>query len=271
MFTKINPTSWSIKCITAPTFRNRITGKMAVEFFRSTFNATKGFSYPKNLIEKYKTELDIPIIHVWQEDNGFQKSQILNKAILASTTDYLIFTDGDCIPRKDFVETHLNNRETGRVLSGGYFMLPMNISKLISKEDVLSQKCFDVNWLTQNGLKKSFKNNKLTAKDFKAKLLNFLTPTKPSWNGHNASGWKKDLVKINGFNQEMQYGGQDRELGERLENLGIKGKQIRYSAICVHLDHARGYVNPETWAKNNAIRMTKKHLFILLDLQRAYF
>ncbi len=53
MFTKINPTSWSIKCITAPTFRNRITGKMAVEFFRSTFNATKGFSYPKNLIEKF--------------------------------------------------------------------------------------------------------------------------------------------------------------------------------------------------------------------------
>lgn len=208
----------------------------------------------KNLIEKYKTELDIPIIHVWQEDNGFQKSQILNKAILASTTDYLIFTDGDCIPRKDFVETHLNNRESGMFLSGGYFMLPMNISKLISREDVLSQKCFDVNWLTQNGLKKSFKNNKLSAKAFKAKLLNFFTPTKPSWNGHNASGWKKDLVKINGFNQEMQYGGQDRELGERLENLGIKGKQIRYSAICVHLDHARGYVNPETWAKNNAIR-----------------
>lgn len=208
----------------------------------------------KNLIEKYKTELDIPIIHVWQEDNGFQKSQILNKAILASTTDYLIFTDGDCIPRKDFVETHLNNRESGRFLSGGYFMLPMNISKLISKEDVLSQNCFDVNWLTQNDLKKSFKNNKLTAKAFKAKLFNFLTPTKPSWNGHNASGWKKDLVKINGFNQEMQYGGQDRELGERLENLGVKGKQIRYSAICVHLDHARGYVNPETWAKNNAIR-----------------
>ena len=208
----------------------------------------------KNLIEKYKTELDIPIIHVWQEDNGFQKSQILNKAILASTTDYLIFTDGDCIPRKDFVETHLNNRESGRFLSGGYFMLLMNISKLISREDVLSQNCFDVNWLTQNGLKKSFKNNKLSAKAFKAKLLNFLTPTKPSWNSHNASGWKKDLVKINGFNQEMQYGGQDRELGERLENLGVKGKQIRYSAICVHLDHARGYVNPETWAKNNAIR-----------------
>lgn len=208
----------------------------------------------KNLIEKYQKLVDFSIIHVWQEDKGFQKSQILNKAILASTTDYLIFSDGDCIPRKDFVETHLKFREEGRFLSGGYFMLPMNISKHINQNDVIAQNCFDVNWLLKNGLKKSFKNNKLTATDFTAKFLNFLTPTKPSWNGHNASGWKKDLVKINGFNQEMQYGGQDRELGERLENTGIKGKQIRYSAICVHLDHARGYVNPETWAKNNAIR-----------------
>ncbi len=208
----------------------------------------------KILIEKYQKLVDFPIVHVWQEDNGFQKSQILNKAIMASHADYLIFSDGDCIPRKDFVETHLKFREEGRFLSGGYFMLPMNISKLISKDDVKSQNCFSVNWLLKNGLKKSFKNNKLTAKGLKAKILNFFTPTKPSWNGHNASGWKKDLVKINGYNQEMQYGGQDRELGERLGNLGVKGKQIRYSAICVHLDHARGYVNPETWAKNNAIR-----------------
>jgi glycosyltransferase involved in cell wall biosynthesis len=44
----------------------------------------------KNLIEKYKTELDIPIIHVWQEDNGFQKSQILNKAII-SNNNFEIF------------------------------------------------------------------------------------------------------------------------------------------------------------------------------------
>lgn len=208
----------------------------------------------RKLIENYQSIVDFPIIHVWQEDNGFQKSQILNKAILASTTDYLIFSDGDCIPRKDFVETHLKHREKGRFLSGGYFKLPMDISKLISKDDVISQKCFDVNWLIGNGLKKSFKNNKLSAQGFFAKFMNFITPTKPSWNGHNASGWKEDLVKINGFNQEMQYGGQDRELGERLENVGIKGKQIRYSAICVHLDHKRGYVNPETWAKNNAIR-----------------
>ena len=35
----------------------------------------------------------------------------------------------------------------------------------------------------------------------------------------------------------MHYGGQDREFGERMFNLGIKSKQIRYSAIVLHLDH----------------------------------
>ena len=208
----------------------------------------------KELLDALRPTLKMPLIHVWQVDNGFQKSQILNKAILASTSDYLIFTDGDCIPRKDFVATHLRYREKGYFLSGGYFMLPMGVSKLISKEDIQQQKCFEVDWLLSKGLKKTFKISKLFAKGMLSELLNILTPTKPTWNGHNASGWKKDLVDINGFNQEMQYGGQDRELGERLFNKGIKSKQIRYSAICIHLDHARSYVNEATWKKNFAIR-----------------
>lgn len=208
----------------------------------------------KNLIDKLRAEIDIPIIHVWQEDNGFQKSQILNKAILASTSDYLIFTDGDCIPRKDFVEVHDKFREKGYFLSGGYFKLPMDISKLISKDDIINQRCFDLNWLKANGLPSSFKNIKFLASGLGSKILNFVTPTNASWNGHNSSGWKQDLMEVNGFNQEMQYGGQDRELGERLFNKGLKSKQIRYSAICVHLDHKRGYVNEETWKKNHAIR-----------------
>jgi glycosyltransferase involved in cell wall biosynthesis len=41
------------------------------------------------------------IRHIWQEDDGFQKTKILNKAITAADGDYLVFSDGDCIPRKD--------------------------------------------------------------------------------------------------------------------------------------------------------------------------
>jgi len=148
---------------------------------------------------------------------------------------------GDCIAKKDFVAHHIINREEGYFLSGGYFKLPLDISQSISRKDILDQKCFDLGWLKEKGLKSSFKNNKLTAKGSKSKILNYLTPTNASWNGHNASGWKKDIIEVNGFDERMQYGGQDRELGERLMNAGIRSKQIRYTAICVHLDHPRGY------------------------------
>ena len=211
-----------------------------------------------DLIEELKKEVFYPIIHVWHEDNGFQKSQILNKAIEACTTDYIMMSDGDCIPRTDFVEQHIKFREEGCFLSGGYHKLPLGLSQNITKDDIYSSKCFDVSWLKKNGMKSSFKNNKVSSTGFKSTILNFLTPTTPSWNGHNASGWKKDIVAINGFDERMQYGGQDRELGERLVNYGIKPKQIRYSTTCLHLDHPRGYATPESINKNKSIRKETK-------------
>ncbi|WP_081211478.1 glycosyltransferase family 2 protein [Salegentibacter sediminis] len=205
-------------------------------------------------LEAFKKESPVPVIHVWQEDDGFQKTKILNKAILACNANYILMSDGDCIPRKDFVSTHLKYREEGYFLSGGYFKLPMDISKKIVEEDIIAQKCFEKACLKKYGLKSSIKNLKLTAGQKRAFLLNNLTPTGATWNGHNASGWKKDIIAVNGFDERMQYGGEDRELGERLFNYGIKSKQIRYSAVCVHLEHPRGYKTPEAMAFNKQIR-----------------
>ncbi|MDG5492362.1 glycosyltransferase family 2 protein [Psychroserpens sp. SPM9] len=212
----------------------------------------------KTLIERMQREVSYPIQHIWHEDNGFQKTIILNKATVASKGHYLVYTDGDCMARADFLQVHIDRREVGYFLSGGYFKLPMAISERITKDDIKTQRCFDIKWLKAHGLQASFKNNKITAKGLKQKLLNALTPTTATWNGHNASGYKKDIIAANGYDERMQYGGEDRELGERLFNAGIKAKQIRYSAICLHLDHERGYVKPEMIEKNLKIRATTK-------------
>ena len=214
----------------------------------------------RSIINRFKAVSGLDVVHVWHEDRGFQKSEILNKAIQASTTDYLIFSDGDCIPRKDFVSVHVKNAAPGYFLSGGYFMLPIETSHAITKDDVQSGNAFEVTWLKENGLAGTYKTLKLTSKGNLQKFLNFVTPTKATWNGHNSSGWKKDLLAVNGFNEQMQYGGQDRELGERLMNKGIKGKQIRYSAVCIHLEHKRGYKTNESIQKNKNIRKETKNL-----------
>jgi glycosyltransferase involved in cell wall biosynthesis len=209
-------------------------------------------------IKTYKEQSSRSITHVWHEDNGFQKSSILNKAILACNSDYIIMSDGDCIAREDFVQIHYERREPGYFLSGGYYKLPLELSQQISEDDIATQRCFDLEWLREQGLPSSYKNQKLTSGFITAKVMENLTPTNASWNGHNSSGWLKDLIAVNGFDERMQYGGQDRELGERLTNSGIKSKQIRYSAICLHLDHSRGYKNQESLEKNKEIRKSTK-------------
>jgi glycosyltransferase involved in cell wall biosynthesis len=207
-----------------------------------------------DLINSFKLNSKLDIVHVWHEDRGFQKSEILNKAILAASTEYLIFSDGDCIPRQDFVENHVLHSAKGYFLSGGYFMLPIDTSLSINRDDIVSGRAFRPGWLRTNGLKPTYKTLKLTTWSWLKKFMNVITPTRPTWNGHNSSGWKQDLIAVNGFNEQMQYGGQDRELGERLVNHGLVGKQIRYSAICLHLDHKRGYKTKESIQKNQNIR-----------------
>lgn len=220
----------------------------------------------KDLISRLKAETKMEIKHVWQEDDGFRKCRILNEAILATRGDYLVFTDGDCIPRSDFVSTHRKYAEEGYYLSGGYFKLPMDISKAITRDDILKERPFNAEWLINRGLVATHKISKLTAQGWKEKLYNSLTPTNRTWNGHNSSGWKKDVLAVNGFNERMQYGGEDCEFGDRLRNMGIKAKQVRYSAICVHLDHSRSYVTEEMREKNKIIRQqTKKDKLIKTD------
>ncbi len=212
----------------------------------------------KQVIEEFKNRRLLKITHVWHPDNGFQKCQILNKAILQTNSDYLIFTDGDCIPRNDFVEVHIKNASRGKFLSGGYLKLVKSVSDKIGYDDVKNGLPFKASWLRKSGQPFTHKFIKLTTKPWLQKLLNTLTTTNPTWNGHNVSGWKDDVIAVNGYNEDMQYGGLDRELGERLINYGIKGKQIRYSAICVHLDHPRPYRTKSTWKKNNQIRKEVK-------------
>lgn len=209
----------------------------------------------KDLITRFQRDSKLSIQHVWQEDEGFRKCRILNKAILAAQCDYLIFTDGDCIPRKDFVATHLQQAQPGHYLSGSYFKLPMSTSEVISYDDIATGRCFDKRWLYANGLPRSRKTLKISASPKLASFLNAVTPTKCNLKGSNASVWKADAIRVNGFDERMQWGGLDREFGVRLINAGVKPKHVRYNAICIHLDHSRGYKNPDMVKKNKDIRV----------------
>lgn len=213
----------------------------------------------KEVVERLQKAIDIPIQHIWQEDDGFQKCRILNKAILASRGEYLIFTDGDCIPHPDFVKNHVALSQPNTLLSGGYFKLPLDVSRNISKEDIISGNCSRPSWLLKHGVSLTPKLLKLFSDPLWGSLLDAITTTRATWNGHSASTWKNLIVETNGFDERMQYGGQDREFGERLVNMGVKTRQVRHRCSCLHLDHGRGYARPESIARNRAIRKNTRN------------
>jgi hypothetical protein len=128
------------------------------------------------------------------------------------------------------------------------------LRRAIAPDNVLNGDVFDSRWLKHQG-ESSLNLRKLL---FSAPpwhgVMNSITTTRPTWNGHNSSTWREEALAINGFDERLGYGGLDREFGERLERCGMKGIQARYSLICLHLDHPRPYREREIMAANLKIR-----------------
>lgn len=209
----------------------------------------------RDLIHRVQAETGLPMVHVWHEDRGFRKSEILNRAIRAAAQEYLIFSDGDTIPRRDLVETHARHRQRGRFLAGGYVKLPAHVSERIDVAAVRRGDATDIRWLRKQGFRGGRKALRFPLSPTLAALLDRLTPTKLRWHGNNASTFRDHIVAVNGFDMEMGYGGQDAALGDRLENLGVTAKRIRYRAPAVHLHHERPWRDPEGVRRNLEIRM----------------
>jgi glycosyltransferase involved in cell wall biosynthesis len=204
-------------------------------------------------IKELLLEFAIPGVelrHVSQPNQGFRKCTILNQAISQATGDLLIFTDADCIARNDFVETHARKARRGTFLAGGsHINLPQEFHQYHDICDLIAnQSLFDYAYLSViPGFDKE--RLRLTRNKTVAACMDLLTQ-RNAFSGATSSAFREDVLAVRGFDESMGYGGEDTNFGIRLNNLGIKGRRIRYSLCCIHLDHPRSYVNKEVVMKN---------------------
>lgn len=191
----------------------------------------------KELINQIAKISTIPIIHSWQEDQGFRLSRSRNLAIAKASSEYIIVSDGDMILDPHFVEDHLLHAEPNTYIQGSRVLL----SPQLTANTLLSK----------NFIKPSLFSNLYTNKlnsirnIIFSKIFGLIKSQKlKGIRGCNFSLFKNDIFKVNGFNEKFtSWGQEDSEFVQRLYNIGIKRKNMKFAGIQYHLYHKEGNAN----------------------------
>jgi glycosyltransferase involved in cell wall biosynthesis len=183
----------------------------------------------RKLIDEIRTHFPVPVMHVWHEDLGFRKGQILNKAIASSTGSYLILVDGDVLLHPSFVADHMAVAEPGVFVRGSRARLTAE-----KTEATLKSTDADLHFYSSgvyhrlNALRLPVKWGLGHRKEMKSRSVR----------GSNMAYWKSDFLSVNGYNNELNgWGHEDEELAARFINNDIAKKIVKLAAVQFHLHH----------------------------------
>jgi glycosyltransferase involved in cell wall biosynthesis len=191
-----------------------------------------------DLVVSYQARAPFTIQHIWHEDAGFRAAAIRNRALAATSADYIVFVDGDCVMPPDFIVSHRNLAESGWFLSGNRLMLTPEFT-----EKVLHEKLPIHLWKTRDWLRARWCGQiERVLPLIRVPGMNWLRKRLPErWQGAktcNLSAWRGDLLRVNGLDESYTgWGLEDSDLVIRLLRAGIYNKSARFSVPVFHLWH----------------------------------
>jgi GT2 family glycosyltransferase len=185
------------------------------------------------------------LIHLTQRDDGNRKPLAMNKAVASTQNEYMIFIDGDCVLRQDFISDHISYSDENAFLTGRRVELSARAAGYLTKDRIDSGYLDSIPWfLIADSV---FGHTRFTGRFFKV----------PGWlrkplkrdsvseiRGCNFSVYRKHLVAVNGFSNEFSGAyGEDTEIEYRLKFHGLKMKSIKGAAIQYHLWHLQQVID----------------------------
>lgn len=193
-------------------------------------------------VKQMQQTFAFPIVHVWQEDNGWQKTKILNKAVVAAHAEYLVFIDGDCLLERHFLEEHYAARKAGEVVTGRRVMLTEETTKSLLaapiKADSFGIRLFlRLLWATVFKKQKTQMEQMIRLPYWLRRYL--IKERKRYILGCNFSLYKSDLLSVNGFDERFAYPGygEDIDLEFRLARKGIVAMSRKCQLVEFHCYH----------------------------------
>lgn len=173
-----------------------------------------------------KWSAKLPLIHSWLPDHEFRVARSRNLAAIRTTSDYIVFIDGDCLLPRTFLESHAQLAEPQKLVAGG--------RKLLSR----AQTEFLLTQADQTPLESVFQGPKFYRFPL-GKLRNIQKKNSESVRSCNLGIFKDDFFHVSGFDEHYTgWGREDTDLVLRLLNSGASIKSARLAACVAHLWHS---------------------------------
>ena len=213
-----------------------------------------------DLVSDFAARAPFPVRHVWQEDLGFRAAAARNRAVAATDADYVIFTDGDCVPVHTFVAQHHRLAEPGWFLSGNRVLLSHAFTDQVLARHIPIHTWRWADWMRARGrgdINRVVPLLRLPDGGFRKHHAQ-------QWEGVktcNLSVWRADLVRVNGLDETYSgWGLEDSDLAIRLLHAGVRHKSARFAAPVFHLWHRendRGRL-PENQRRLDEVRHSRR-------------
>jgi glycosyltransferase involved in cell wall biosynthesis len=184
--------------------------------------------------------------HVWQPDDGWRKSRILDLAALAARGRYLVFLDGDSVPRVRFLAALRRCMLDGWFVASKRLHLSRELSARVLDDGVAVWRWSAARWLAAP--------RELLRTERESARLGLLVPVRdrrrpwrvnqPEFSApYEAYGfclgmWRSDFEAVNGFDLRFEnWGGEDEDIAARLRRAGLRCGWPGPKATMLHLWH----------------------------------
>jgi glycosyltransferase involved in cell wall biosynthesis len=181
------------------------------------------------LVARHASRFPVPLRHVWHEDVGFRLTSIRNRALAAARGPYIIMLDGDMVLHPQFVASHLAFARPGSYVQAGRVLLRETVTRRLLAGERLRVRP----WTRGVGNRINAIYSPLLARLYRGPRGPFRRTR-----GGNMGYWLADARRINGYNEDcVGWGAEDVEFAARLQNAGVRRRNLKFGGIAFHLHH----------------------------------
>jgi glycosyltransferase involved in cell wall biosynthesis len=191
----------------------------------------------RQLVERIATGFPVSLLHVWQEDVGFRAGAARNRAAARAGGEYLVFLDGDCIPRPGFIARHRALAERGWMVAGNRILLSPRFTARALRERLPLHAWSAAQWRAAR--RSGAINRTLPLAHLGLGPLRKVAAHR--WQRVrtcNLGVFGDDFRRVQGFDETFEgWGFEDSDLAVRLLNAGVRRKEGAFATGVLHLWH----------------------------------